>query len=73
MQRNGTIVLLSQEVFLVEAGERGGTLDAGRRALRFGRPLTVLDAGRWTGGNELLVREGARRLAYPPDISLTDR
>ena len=61
MQRNGTIVLLSEAMSLIEAGERGGTLDAGRRALRLGRPLRVLETGTWTAGNELLVREGGLR------------
>lgn len=61
MQRNATIVLLSEAMSLIEAGERGGTLDAGRRALRLGRPLRVLETGTWTPGNELLVREGGLR------------
>lgn len=65
MQRNGTIVLLSEAMSLIEAGERGGTLDAGRRALRLGRPLRVLETGTWTRGNELLVREGGQRTPRP--------
>ena len=64
MQRNATIVLLSEAMSLIEAGERGGTLDAGRRALRFGRPLRVLETGTWTAGNELLVREGGLRTPH---------
>lgn len=65
MQRNGTIVLLSEAMSLIEAGERGGTLDAGRRALRLGRSLRVLETGTWTAGNELLVREGGQRTPHP--------
>lgn len=61
MQRNATIVLLSEAMSLIEAGERGGTLDAGRRALHLKRPLRVLETGTWTRGNELLVREGGLR------------
>ena len=64
MQRNGTIILLSEAMSLIEAGERGGTLDAGRRALRLGRPLRVLETGTWTPGNELLVREGGQRTPH---------
>ena len=64
MQRNGTIVLLSEAMSLIEAGERGGTLDAGRRALRLRRPLRVLETGTWTTGNELLVREGGQRTPH---------
>ena len=64
MQRNATIVLLSEEMSLIEAGERGGTLDAGRRALRLKRPLRVLETGTWTAGNELLVREGGQRTPH---------
>lgn len=65
MQRNETIVLLSEAMSLIEAGERGGTLDAGRRALRCGRPLRVLETGTWTAGNDLLVREGGLRTPRP--------
>ena len=65
MQRNETIVLLAEEMHLIEAGERGGTLDAGRRALRHGRPLLVLETGHWTDGNEMLVREGGARTPRP--------
>ncbi len=64
MQRNETIVLLSQAMSLIEAGERGGTLDAGRRALRHGRPLFVLETGTWTVGNETLVRAGGQRMDH---------
>lgn len=64
MQRNATIVLLSEAMSLIEAGERGGTLDAGRRALRLGRPLRVLETGTWTRGNELLMREGGQRTPH---------
>ena len=66
MQRNGTIMLLAKEMYLIEAGERGGTLDAGQRALRHGRSLFVLETGRWTAGNEMLVREGGLRTARLP-------
>ena len=65
MQRNETIVLLAEEMHLIEAGERGGTLDAGRRALRHGRPLLVLETGHWTDGNDMLVREGGERTPRP--------
>ncbi len=66
MQRNLTITLLSSEVYLIEAGTRGGTLDAGRRALKHGRQLFVLETGTWTPGNELLTREGGKRTPWRP-------
>lgn len=66
MQRNETIVLLAEEMYLIEAGEHGGTLDAGRRALRHGRPLYVLDTGTRAVGSEMLVREGGQRTARLP-------
>ena len=64
MQRNTTIVRLSKQMYLIEAGTRGGTLDAGRRTLRNGHPLFVLDTGLWTAGNESLTLEGGHRTVW---------
>lgn len=62
MQRNKTIVGLSRATIVVEARDRGGTLDAGLTALRLKKPLFVADfseSGTESAGNTLLLREGA--------------
>jgi DNA processing protein len=60
MARNQVIVNASQALVVIEASERGGTLDAGLYALRVGRPLLVLDLGdEAPPGNRLLLDQGA--------------
>ena len=66
MERNKTIVALSSAMFVVEAGDTGGTLDAGKETLRQGKPLFVLDYKNeraTTKGNRLLLGQGARRVS----------
>jgi DNA processing protein len=59
MTRNQVIVAASQALVVIEAGGRGGTLDAGLQALRFGRPLLVLDFGTEAPvGNRRLLEQG---------------
>ena len=41
MERNGLIVALSEELWAVEPGERGGTADAIRRCRRLGKPIHI--------------------------------
>lgn len=61
MARNAVIYSLGRALVVIEAGERGGTLAAGRGALRSGRPVYVLDFGEETPpGNQQLLAAGAR-------------
>ncbi|MGH4018628.1 MAG: DNA-processing protein DprA [Pseudonocardiaceae bacterium] len=60
MARNTSIVGLSLGLVVVEAGEKGGTLNAGHRALSAGRPVFTLQFGHETPpGNQLLIERGA--------------
>jgi DNA processing protein len=63
MTRNGVICALGRALVVVEAGERGGTLNAGRQALGIGRPVFALQFGDDAPvGNRSLFDEGARCL-----------
>ena len=65
MQRNKTIVGLSSVVFLIEAGKRGGSMDAGKRALKLNRRLYVPlyeDMRDTAAGNKELLSLGATPL-----------
>jgi DNA processing protein len=65
MDRNRAIVSISTAVVVIEAGETGGTLNAGRVALRDKKPLfvaTFADMSGDRGGNRLLLEHGARPL-----------
>ncbi len=62
MNRNKLIVALSSALFVIEAGEKGGTLDAGLECLRQKKPLYVLEyrdgASQPTGNHILLSKKG---------------
>lgn len=61
MARNAVIYGLGRALVVIEAGERGGTLAAGKGALKAGRPVYVLDFGEDTPpGNQQLLMAGAR-------------
>ena len=65
MTRNKTIIALSFAMIVIEAGESGGTLDAGKTTLQFDLPLFVADYQGPPGnrpGNEILLRQGGRAL-----------
>lgn len=82
MQRNKYLVGLSSGLFVVEAGAKGGTVDAGRECLKQGKPLWVIEftnGGSERVGNEMLIslggiairttrelRESLRRLRETP-------
>lgn len=69
MARNAIICALGKAMVVVEAGETGGTLNAGRQALKLGRPVLALQFGDETpAGNRLLFDEGARRVASTGDL-----
>ena len=63
MTRNGVIAGLGRALVVVEARDKGGTLDAGMQALRMRRPVLALDFSNGAPlGNELLFKKGARRI-----------
>lgn len=64
MTRNGVIAGLGRALVVIEAKDKGGTLDAGMQALRMRRPVLALEFS--TGapaGNAMLFTKGARRIA----------
>lgn len=65
MARNKLIVGLSNSLFVIEARERGGTIDAAKESARQGKPVYVLDYG-----NELPGREGNQKLLALSGISV---
>lgn len=86
MERNALIVLISQATIVIEAGETGGTMNAGLTALRAGRALFVAnyeEASPENAGNQLLLSRGGMalnrsRTTEKPDLRrvwdiLTDR
>lgn len=70
MQRNRTIIALSKLLLIIEAGDSGGTLSAGRTALKHQRSVYVLDRPDQPAGNRILINEGARALAVDPPLQL---
>lgn len=62
MSRNNTIIGLSDIVFVIEAGNTGGSLDAGFKTLEKGKPLFVPQYGivpESASGNNMLISRGA--------------
>lgn len=62
MQRNATIIALSLRMVLIEAGENGGSMDAGKKALAMHKRLyTPIYNGmpNIATGNNLLIEQGA--------------
>ena len=73
MTRNQLIIALSRGMIVIEAGETGGTMHAGKETLKFGLPLFVAqfqDMSVDARGNQLLLEMGAIKLAKS---RLTDR
>ena len=65
MRRNGTICALSRAMILIEAGAKGGSIEAGRKCLEKGLPLyaPVYEGMPDTAkGNRELLEQGARQL-----------
>ena len=66
MTRNQLIIALSLGMIIIEAGEKGGTLNAGKETLKFGLPLYVVqyeDMATEAKGNQLLIEMGAQKLS----------
>jgi DNA processing protein len=65
MERNVLIIALSQAMIVIEAGEKGGTLNAGFSTLKHDKPLFVafyenmIDHAK---GNSMLLEKGGMRL-----------
>lgn len=65
MTRNQVIIGLSHAVIVIEAGEKGGTMDTGLNSLRLNVPLFVAlyeNMPEQAPGNEILLGRGAYRL-----------
>lgn len=65
MQRNATIVALSDAMVLVESRMEGGTFNAGQTALRLQCPLFVVQyqtSSESNEGNQYFIQRGATRL-----------
>jgi DNA protecting protein DprA len=69
IQRNGTIVQMSDSFIVAQAGATGGTLSAGLAALRMRWPLHVVQqvgsGAESFRGNDLLIRQGGLPLSIP--------
>lgn len=66
MTRNKLIIALSRAMIVIEAGEKGGTLNAGMETLKSGLPLFVAeyqDMSTDAKGNKILLDRGAHKLA----------
>ena len=62
MNRNRTIIGISDAMLVAEAGSTGGSLDAGKRTLSDGKPLFVPCYASYpesASGNDQLLRQGA--------------
>lgn len=76
MTRNAVIAGLSKALVVIEAGAKGGTLDAGRQALRMPRPVLALEFStvETPAGNRQLIAEGAQAVRSAPELGrLLDR
>ncbi|MGQ0774312.1 MAG: DNA-processing protein DprA [Pseudonocardiales bacterium] len=71
MARNTVIVGLGLGLVVVEAGEKGGTLNAGQQALSARRPVFALQFGDETpSGNQLLIERGAIPVRSRADLAI---
>ena len=69
MQRNKTIIGLCDAIVVVEAGEKGGSLDTGKQTLQLGKKLFVPKYAQppvSALGNTQLLQGGAQPLAMSP-------
>lgn len=69
MARNSIIIGLSLALVVVEAGENGGTLAAGRRALELGRRVLAIQFTDMPPGNVMLLENGAIPVSNPLELS----
>lgn len=69
MARNSIIIGLSLALVVVEAGESGGTLAAGRRALELGRRVIAIQFADMPPGNVMLLENGAIPVNDPSELN----
>lgn len=72
MKRNSTLIALSQAMLVIEAGEKGGSLDAGLKSIDYGKRLFVPQYAEFPTsalGNALLIQHGA----YPLRMKRSSR
>ncbi|MGH3771532.1 MAG: DNA-processing protein DprA [Pseudonocardiaceae bacterium] len=69
MARNSVIIGLSRALVVIEAGERGGTLSAGQRALELGRRVIALQSSDMSPGNDRLLESGAIAVSNAAELS----
>ena len=63
MTRNATIAALARAMLVIEAREKGGTLNAGLQAIEIGRPVFAIDYSEdLPEGNRMLFGRGAMPL-----------
>jgi DNA processing protein len=71
MIRNGTIIGLAQALLIIEAGDTGGTLNAGQQALKLGVPTYALQYDPMppsAPGNAMLIDQGATPISTSPRL-----
>lgn len=73
MQRNKSIVHLSDWLVIPQAGVGGGTRNAGEYALKQHQPTWVVDMGPEYDGNNALIKLGATPLAWCNEASDLDQ
>jgi len=72
MQRNKTIVALSNAMMLIESRTEGGTFDAGKQALNLNIPLFVAEYANQNNdnaGNAYFLKRGAKRVLKNKDTN----
>lgn len=69
MARNAVIIGLSLALVVVEAGEKGGTLAAGTKALGLNKRVIALEFAEIPRGNVALLKQGAISAKSAPDLS----
>ena len=75
MTRNQVIIGLCKAMIVIEAGEKGGTMNAGIETLKTCTPLYVADYMDVTveaSGNKVLLELGGKRLARSPSTGLAN-
>ena len=74
MARNQVVCGLSDALIVVEAGDKGGTLDAGNKCRKQGKQLLVFEASgreQQAPGSKILVKKGG--IPFRSDSELRDR